>query len=191
MEIKIETSEDRVQVHTPYHPHFPQRARALGGRWDNSCRCWMFDRRDEGRIRELCREIYGTDGSDAAASDLVTVRVTVGQDDWSEHTGALYLYGRQVARARGRDSGAKLGEGVVLLSGGVCSDGSMKNWYTTARPGTVLEIRDVPRRAVEENGVPREVEVEIVGESTDYDALRAERERLTARIAEIDAILNP
>ncbi|MEU5811197.1 hypothetical protein [Streptomyces sp. NPDC047718] len=47
-----------------------------------------------------------------------------------------------------------------------------------------MEVRDVPRSVAVNHGL------EIVGEGRlDHDALRAERERLTARIAEIDTLL--
>ena len=182
-----------LATRTPFHPAFPARARKLGGRWDG--KYWTFDARDESRVRELCREIYGTDGEDEAASDRVTVRVTVGGGGWNARRQGLYLCGREVARAFGRDSGAKLGEGVVVLEGGFTSGGSVKNWETQARPGTVFEMRDVPRRAVAavgngtDDGLTLEVIEEHIDRDVDKDALRAERERLLARVAEIDNLL--
>ena len=38
-----------------------------------------------------------------------------------------------IAIAFGRDSGAKLGDGIVWLSGEYKSSGSVKNWYTEIR----------------------------------------------------------
>jgi DNA repair protein RadC len=39
----------------------------LGGEWDAARRVWVFDAGDEARVRRLCQEIYGADGSDGAA----------------------------------------------------------------------------------------------------------------------------
>jgi hypothetical protein len=36
----------------------------LGGEWDSARRLWVFERGDGDRVRTLCREIYGADGSE-------------------------------------------------------------------------------------------------------------------------------
>jgi len=181
---EIRTDGDRLTVHTPYHPDFPPRARAMDGKWDGASKAWNFDSRDEHNVRNLCRDIYGTDGTEA---DLVTIRVTV-VGAWNQDTGPLYLAGRQIASARGRDSGAKTGDGVIVLGGGFRSAGSVKNWYTDAIEGTVFEVRDVPRIAVEAIDVPK-LTVEILETTIDRAALEEERDRLIARIGEINGIL--
>jgi len=55
----IVAQDGRIAVSSPYHPNFPARARSLGGNWDAVRRVWVFDARDEDRVRSLCREIYG------------------------------------------------------------------------------------------------------------------------------------
>ncbi len=59
----IEEEDGRIAVSSPYHPSFPARARSLGGIWNAARRVWVFDAADHDRVRLLCREIYGTDGS--------------------------------------------------------------------------------------------------------------------------------
>lgn len=187
-DVQVNVEADRVLVKAPYNPDFPSEARLLGGKW--RAPLWVFDSRDEERVRELCRLIYGTDGT--GCNELVTLRVTV-TGHWAEQQDGIYLAGRQVARAFGRDSGAKLGPGVVVLSGRFDSGGSVKNWTTECKAGTIFELRDVPRRAAEkeadENGG---CTIEIIGGEAviDVEALTHERERLLARIAEIDLMLN-
>ena len=126
-----------------------ERIKKLGGRWDAGSKAWVFDPRDEVRVRELCAKIYGTDGS--APVELLTIRAPAEVCDTKGGGAGLeaWLAGRQVARAFGRDSGAKLGEGVVLVSGGFSSGGSVKNCKVTWKAGTVFEIRDVPRALAE------------------------------------------
>jgi hypothetical protein len=67
MPLSIVEQDGRIAVSTPYHPNFPARARKLGGEWDAARRVWMFDAGDEARVRRLCQEIYGADGSEGAA----------------------------------------------------------------------------------------------------------------------------
>src|SRR6266446_9023094 len=62
MPVSLVEQDGRIAVSSPYHPHFPARARSLGGTWDAAQRVWLFDAADHERVRSLCREIYGTDG---------------------------------------------------------------------------------------------------------------------------------
>jgi len=188
-QVKIEVN-DKIKAYSPYHPDLPAPAKRLGGRWDASARCWTYDVRDEERVRELYTKIYGTYG-EAATGDLVNIRVIFHKEFYERRSG-IYVAGRCLGRATGRDSGAKLAEGVILLEGRITSGGSVKNWGTEATEGTVVEVRDVPRaKAQEEIDNPSDYfAVEIIEDETNEEALLAEREKLMARIAEIDAILN-
>ncbi len=89
---------------------------------------------------------------------------------------------------------------MVFIEGRPGSGGSVKNWTTEVRKGSVFEIRDLPRAAVPlvEKGLRAKygtgthgtVEViENAAPAVDADALRLERERLASRIAEIDRLL--
>jgi DNA repair protein RadC len=63
MPLSIVEEDGRIVVRSPFHPNFPARARALGGAWDAARRLWFFDPADHERVKTLCREIYGSDGS--------------------------------------------------------------------------------------------------------------------------------
>jgi hypothetical protein len=171
-----------VTVESPYNPEFSSRARGLGGKW--KAPLWIFDERDEKRVKELCVEIYGTDGVD---SDLVSIRVTLEEDDWNYEL-SFYVAGRQVARAFDRDSGARLGEGVILLNGKFGSSGSRKSPAITVDKGTVFELRDIPRKAILNTPGDR-WRVEIIDENVDVSALREELIKIEARAAEIRKII--
>lgn len=188
--VKVEISSNSLRVFSPYHPDFPACARRLGGRWDAASKAWTFDARDEARVRDLCREIYGSDGSAAAEADLVTLRLTATEEQ-SEHTSGIYLVGRCLAHATGRDSGARLGGGVVLLRGGAHSGGSVKNWRTEIRMGSVLEVRDVPRAAAQTAGSAVGWSVEIIEQTENPRAavIEAARVALAALTQEERALL--
>src|SRR5262245_21402185 len=71
MPVSLVEQDGRIAVSSPYHPHFPAKARSLGGVWDAARRVWLFDAADHERVRALCRELYGSDrsenGEDGAA----------------------------------------------------------------------------------------------------------------------------
>lgn len=192
--VKIEKTETQLIVSSPYHPDLPGPAKKLGGRWNKSA--WVYDARDEERVRELYRGIYGTDGS-APTGDLVSLRVSF-PDGASTYHGGIFVGGRCIGRATGRDSGASLADGIIIISGNITSGGSVKNWRTVAPEGTIVEIRDVPReKALEvieskmaDNGSDIIVAEIIEPKAIDKKALESEKVKLLARINEIDALLN-
>lgn len=181
----ITTTEDQVIVTGDYNAEFVEQARKLAGKWKNPS--WVFDIRNEDAVRKACLECYGTDG---LVTDLVDVRITFPDGFESPYCESINVFGRTVARAFGRDSGARPGDGIVLEEGGFSSGGSSRNWLTKAKSGTKVVMRDVSRRLVEANA-DKDVLLEIIGSTSDIDrdALAAEREKLVARITEIDAQL--
>lgn len=192
MSITITTSPTQVRVQAPFNRAFVTAAKFVGGRW--TAPHWTFDVRDEDRVRDLCLEHYGEDGR--SPSERVTIRVAF-PGGIGEYADSIRLAGREVARAFGRDSGAKLGEGVILLSGKFDSGGSVKNWKTIVPVETIVLVRDVPRaladRLMADGGLDSEMATSVAIESEapviDRQSLLAERTRLVARIAEITSLL--
>ncbi|MCL2089864.1 MAG: hypothetical protein FWH11_01340 [Micrococcales bacterium] len=169
----IETTGDKVTLTGPYNTRLGPRAARIGGRWDPSGRRWVFDARDEARVRDLAREIYGT------ADDLVTVRVAA---DDLPGTKALTLDGRLVAERRYRDDPVRLGYGVIIVSGSFDTSAGSTKYPFVGSSDVVLEVRDVPRATAEGQGLT------IVDDGADRRAvLTAERDRLVARLAQVDA----
>ena len=188
--MKITTTATTISVEAPYNAAFVSAAKRLGGKW--SAPKWVFDIRNEQRVRAACMEHYGTDG--LQPMDAVTLRIVFRPNHY-EDRGAITVGGREVARAFNRDSGAKLADGIVVLDGGFTSGGSMKNWETRVRSaGATVLMRDVPRVLADrliadgESGV-ESIAIEPEAPVIDRDALSEERKRLLDRIAQIDALL--
>lgn len=190
MTVKLVKTEKTVSVEAPYNSIFVGQARRLGGRWNDSA--WVFDIRELPEVQDLCMQAYGSDGERV---DQVDVEVAVNDDQFYQLRGPLEIYGRQVARAFGRDSGAKIADGILVKSGDFVSDGSMKNWATSATEGTIFVMRDVSRQAVEDFS-HESITVKIIAsnksgfeESQDREALIKELAELEARAAEIKELL--
>lgn len=191
MEIKITRTADTLSVTSHYNTDFVAAARKLGGKWNGTSKSWQFDARDERRVRDLCITVYGTDGQ---PTKTVTVRLTA-LGNIEEYGAAVVVCGRDVARARGRDSGATIGDGVVFLKGSPKSGGSMKNWKTIIPDGAVFEVRDVPERMIEsisdvdytwqvvESENPDDLETELARLIADRDAIQARIDELRAKLA--------
>lgn len=148
-----------IILKAPYHPDCAKRAKLLGGYWNATQKQWQFDPRDELRVCELARELYGTDGR--IPVDLVTVRLTHAEKGQCGigQLRAIRFAGRELAFVYGRDSGAKLGENTVAIRGSLSSSGSMRYPAIVCAAGTTLEARDLPRPAVDAS----------IDEATRYD----------------------
>jgi hypothetical protein len=178
----------KLAVDTPYNPSFVSKIKKAGGKWNASNRTWEVDERSIDTVRSIMREVYGQDD---LPQELVTVKVTIGDKSLDEWRAPVVLFGRNIASARGRDSGARPGEGVCFEKGGCDSGGSMKNWYTIVRAGSEITIYDVPRLAVEQKlGWKEEYGTfEVIENGDPLAALKAEKEALLERLAEIEEIL--
>lgn len=184
---RITVENDKANIYTPYNADFVSRVKLLSGRWNASQRCWTVPTDAVEDVREAMRAIFGRD--DSPVSDAVDVILTF-EDEVSEYTAPVTLLGRTIARAFGRDSGAKPGENVIFKSGAPTSGGSMKNWLTVIPAGCVVKCLRVPRAALESAELPDGVTAEVVGEHVDREALETEKARLLARLAEIETLLN-
>ena len=187
--MKITVKEGKAYVETPYNKEFITKIKQIGGaRWNSSARCWTVPGAEIDTVRAYMREVYGeTDLPDEG--DRVTVEVTF-LEETSDWDGEISLFGRQICRAFGRDSGARVGEGVTLIDGKIGSGGSRANWTVWIGEGAKFRVRNLPRKALSIEA-PYKVEVvEVQQDGIDREALMAEREKLQARLAEIEALLS-
>ena len=183
----IERTETQLKVKSDYHKKLPAKARQLGGKWDKSETVWVYDIRTENKVAELYIDIYGYFGE---PTETVTVKYSLAEDLWEEKSG-IFLCGRQIAKAWGRDTGAKVGNGIVLNNCRATSGGSWENWCTEIRrtgDHPEIIIYDAPK-AIAEKFVEKHEGVEILETTINKESLLAEKERLLTRIQEIDSLL--
>lgn len=181
-DIAITETGTKIDVTAPYHPEANADYRDLGGRFQRDTKTWRFDARDLDRVRDVLVKHFGRDDREPAST--VTARITL---PWKVSEPELRMFGRVIASRRGRDAAVRLGEDVVLISGKFSHrGGSMKYPEIGEADDVVLEVRDIPAGHADLD----DEDVELVGDAAvDVDALLAERERLLARLAEIDAQL--
>lgn len=192
------TGDGKITVVSPYNSIFVAEARRLGGKFQKDQ--WCFDARDESAVREACYRCYGDDG---IRLHQVDIRITASKCLFADKA-PISIFGRTVARAFGRDSGAKVGDGVVIEAGGFSSGGSAKNWGTRAEAGTTLILRDISAQLVKEYSGDdlvieviaerKEVRVDddrrpLVDLMAEAEQLTEERARIDARLATIEAII--
>jgi hypothetical protein len=153
--IKLVISSDKVMTISPYSQEFVTRARNLRGKWDMGK--WVFSISVLDHVKALMLNVYGVTGEDPYEVCVVTVKGFTGYGQAS----GVELYGWPIAKAFGRDSGAKAGEGIVLRQGKFHSAGSVKDWKTVVENAT-FEIHDFPLAAVATNIPAEDIESGVV-----------------------------
>lgn len=199
MTITLTRNESEIAACTPYTPSFPKLARRIGGHWDPVAKTWAFPLRREPELMDLLRAEFSWEPGDEAT--MTRVRLTASEGIVSRNRRPVRVRGHEIVKAAGRDTGAWMADGAELLSGDIGSGGSRQYWHTTVAEGSVVEI-ELPASAVAKVAAAIDEEgqydieynsggwtrIERVGapDPERHARLTAERERLVARLAEID-----
>lgn len=168
--------DSTVRVNTGYSEGIVATARSWGGKYDRSTNEWIFP---------LAR-LAGIETEIGKSSEIVEVSINACD---CKGYGQLRIGWHVLASRRSRDNRvecfADLVAGTLPSSGG-----SVKTPGVKASDDAIFQFC-CPRDFAEAHG-----ELTIIEDSPaatidyDYDALRAERDHLLARVEEIDAILN-
>lgn len=156
VDITVDNQQDALYLTSPYNPYMPKLAKAIGGKWNGEA--WVFPIREEERVRFICMDVYGEDGT---PQDRLTVRCKATPSLLGEPAEYYFLAGRKIASTKGSDDGVSLGDGISIVQGGF--EREEKNDRALARPkaDTVFDIRNLPEiaanRLVEKSGGDTEI----------------------------------
>ncbi|KAA6348486.1 hypothetical protein EZS27_004086 [termite gut metagenome] len=186
--IKLEQIGDQVKVTCPYNEEFVRKAHNLRGKWKENA--WWFDDSILEYVREVMIQIYNTTGE--VPYDNCTLVITDFSGD--EMMDPVNLFGRTIAEASGRDSGARLGEDIIFIKGRYTSGGSVKNWRTVVS-NAMFEIQNFPMPSLELPDVKKAIEegwckVKEAKKKRSRDDIQKEIEALSLRISELEKELN-
>ena len=184
---RIDVDSGKALITSPYNPDFISKVKLMGGKWDAGRRVWKVDESLIEDVRSAMREVYGRDDR-GELSGTCTVIVSF-SEDVDGYKSPVTVFGRVIASAYGRDSGAKVGEGCAFLEGRPESGGSMKNWRTTVPAGSKVKIMDVPKCILSGASLPDGASFMVVDDEISREALLEEKENLLKRLKEIDRLL--
>ena len=134
-----------------YFGRFVTKCRNFRGTFKDGA--WYFDDSLTELVKETMVSIFGVDGTTEVERCTLMVK---DMTDY-EQGGPVTVFGRTVAKAFGRDSGAKLGDDIVFISGRYESGGSTKNWRTMIANATFM-IKNFPVARVEFKDVQQAIE---------------------------------
>jgi predicted DNA-binding transcriptional regulator len=193
-EIRIEKNNGKIDIYTPYNSTFVKAIKLIGGaRFDGQKRCWVLPEDYIEDVRAILFDVYGCD--DQGAPETVDIKVEVYEGLVSGYCKGIDIANRTIAYATGRDSGAKVGRTTMLVEGEIDSGGSKKNWTTEISAGSVFKVKGVLKSMLEKeidedgNWIGLPAKITILSENIDVEALKEEKKRLEARLAEIEKTL--
>ena len=143
--VSVEVAGDSLLVRSPYHAGFIGEAKDYGGRWDASARAWVVPADLQDAVWESIGRAYGVKRGESAD---INVELTALKNMEADR-GRIFAGHVGLAGARGRDTGAKMAQGVALLDGSVRSGGSQKYWSTKMSKGSRLIARGLTRSQVD------------------------------------------
>ena len=184
---RIDIDSGKALITSPYNPDFISKVKLMGGKWDAVRKVWKVEENLIEDVRSIMREVYGRDDR-GELSGTCTVIVSF-SEDVDGYKSPVTVFGRVIASAYGRDSGAKVGEGCAFLEGRPESGGSMKNWRTTVPAGSKVKIMDVPKCILSDTSLPDGASFMVVDDEINREALLEEKENLLKRLKEIDRLL--
>ena len=184
--INLKKENGMLVVSTPYNSEFVNRAKNLGGRWDAKNSTWVFDESVEDYVKQTLLDIFGVTGE----ASYETCSLIVKNFTKKAPQRGVDLFSRTIAIAFGRDTGAKLGDGIVWIDGKKVSDGSYKNWNTYIENAT-FEIQDFPIERTKFEDVQKAIsegwcEIKIVKKQRTREEIEAEIANLKNRISELE-----
>ena len=187
-DIQLTKTNGKIAITSPYSAAYVRDIKQIGGKWNPTSKTWTVDERDEDRLNTVLAQHFGWN-PEQGEGELVTFRITL--TGRNAYTREYTIAGRRIAYRAYRDSAPILADGVVIVEGNFTSSGGSKagpmlfDAKTPQGKAVTLEVRDFPKGALEAAGIA----YELVTTGIDREALEAEKTRLLARLAEIDALL--
>lgn len=155
-------------------------------KWNKDTKKWEISLTCESIIDDMLYRHFAY----IAGSKSIKIIITA-KDEIHGIRDSLKVAGKSIVSCRGRDSGAWVGRGTILISGNIYSGGSNKNYYSYCTKGSRFQV-EIPESAINQiNTEDWDIEIENNNISQDeLNKLKEERKALLARLNEIDININ-
>lgn len=190
MDIKVRIIGDEARISAPSDVDFSNEMKYHNCKFDMKTKEWVVDIDLLDIVRKKLYSLYGMDDF---TNDFVNVWVTIPEHKHLEAVcRPVKMFGKVIAAATSKNSGAFWGKDIVNMSSECESWGSVKNWETLVLRGK-FKIKNVSKsRVLEEKEIYEDdgFIIEILESSkVNKKVLLEERARLIERINEIDKTL--
>jgi len=188
-ELKITIENGIASIYTPYDKLFIQKIKSVAGRkWDSEKKCWTVPESEVEVVRKHMKAVYGVTDIEGII-EMVTLEVKFEKEVVKKK--GIYVHGKLIAKPRNQYE-IQFSNDVTLLAGEIRTAGvSIHNPDILVEAGTVVKVINVPKYDIGCYSNPVGVTYKIIEEATNIDKekLISEKEKLLARLAEIDKLL--
>lgn len=160
----------KILKHDRFNGNFVHEAKKMGGKWNPSACQW--------ELPDIAADL-ADDAINRWSSPQVPVEITAKINLYGSESTPITFCGYTIARAFSRDGGAKMGDGVVVVSGIAYSGGSRKNYCSKIDAGTVFRIA-VPELVLEK--------YQKIEEKTDWSVRRLDAKQAEKTAVEFPAV---
>jgi len=160
----------------------------LGCKWDGSQ--WVAPALAKDEAQRI-KDMFYTDMMIIEARLLDDDDAIFIREDWG-YKNVVTIGGYIVATCSGRDDGVKIMDGVAVIDGQFTSGGSRKNYYVSQHENTTVRLK-VSKHSlsiIDDESKGRYTYKILNDDKPNHDQLLAERQRLQARLNEIEDILS-
>lgn len=183
MTIKVEIKDNRIFVNSPYNAAFIGKAKEIGGRWDAPSKSWTFEESNKNLVNDALIDFYGEGINGKAETIKVDYQASKFEDVYK---GNISIGNLVTVTRRYRDRPVTITPGTIVIEGSFeTSGGSSKSPRPDADTDVILRT-ELPLTVY--NSLSDKVKEKLTVQSDRAD-LEAEKARLLARLAEIDALL--
>lgn len=174
----------KIKVQSDYNREFITRAKTIQGRWNSPY--WVFPEDNKEEVKALLLDVYGECGGLSDEAPL-TVTVEIDCDKYPHISEAVMLGSFAAVKRWHRDREVSFADNVMLVKGGFPeSGGSVKNPRVYPDAGTVLRVKDIPMGIYDKI---KDLDGVTLYKAPDNSTLIEERNKLLARLAELNALI--
>ena len=203
--MRIENNGKTISIYTEYNAGFVKAIKKLGGaKWDAYNKCWNVYADEIDKVRELMIEYYGySDQQENILIDLEVEFIDEFVEGLSRSSDSAIVFFNKTVAYLACSGDLKQGTDISLVTGKIKKgwEGSKRSGNPTIEilKGTKLKIYGVNKNLYEREikdypDYYRECRFKIINDNVttniDIEALKEEKEKLLARIKEIDELLN-
>lgn len=183
MSIEIKEQDEKLRVYSPYNPEYVRelKSQISGGKFDYSDKAWVLPLEAKETVEGLLQKHYGYSPENIK---ICTVIITANETLYGDQD-SVRCAGFPIARATGRDSGAKVCENVYLLSGDINSGGSVKNWTTKVKENAQFKITKFPESSLEKIDSDK-WSYSVIQEKSQKEKLEEKKAKLLSTLAEVE-----
>lgn len=184
--MKVIREDGKLKVQSEYNADFIRKAHELNGKWSSPY--WVFEEKNEKLVRQILTDVYGEDGT---PQKEVTVDIDLNKyysADYRQNNDEAIFHGKSLCYRPGRDSCVRMQNDAIVVAGGFPHrGGSVKYPCLNWNDGTVIRVTVPEAVYLAEKDKDGVTLYESADKAQKVKALEDEKERLIARIAEIDA----